>query len=238
MRHERLFNRPLYQQVRDDLARRIATGAWKTGDTLPNEHDLARELGVSPGTMRRSLDLLESEHLIIRRQGRGSFVKDPRHQVHRFNRMRSADGTPVGDEAKALDVSVEQCNGLERARLQLDAGARVYRIHRTRSHLGKIFMFEVAALPAVLFPGLEERSLPSHRLIDIAHAYCLLLGNAEERISLETPSPAAAEALNLASGTTHVLQLDRVIRSRDDQPLEWRRAECASLKMHYLAEIN
>ena len=73
MTEKRYSIRPLYLQVRDALAQRIATGEWKPGDAIPNENDLARQLGVSPGTVRRSLDLLESEHLLTRRQGCGSF---------------------------------------------------------------------------------------------------------------------------------------------------------------------
>ena len=69
---ERFRTQPLYMQLRDVLAQRIASGEWKSGNTVPNEIDLARELGVSQGTVRRSLDLLESEHVVTRRQGRGT----------------------------------------------------------------------------------------------------------------------------------------------------------------------
>jgi GntR family transcriptional regulator len=62
--------RPLYLQLRDALAERVAAGEWKPGTAIPNESDLAREFGVSAGTMRKALDLLEDEHLVTRRQGR------------------------------------------------------------------------------------------------------------------------------------------------------------------------
>ena len=78
---ERFSIQPLYLQLRDALAERIASGEWKSGDIIPNEVDLARELGVSQGTVRRSLDLLESEHVVTRRQGRGTFVNDPGSQA-------------------------------------------------------------------------------------------------------------------------------------------------------------
>ena len=67
MTENRFLIRPLHVQVRDALAQRIATGEWKPGDAIPSENDLARQLGVSPGTIRRSLHLLESEHLLKRR---------------------------------------------------------------------------------------------------------------------------------------------------------------------------
>jgi GntR family transcriptional regulator len=74
MMPERLFTQPLYLQLRDALAARMVRGEWKVGTAIPSEDDLAREFGVSKGTMRKALDLLEGESLLIRRQGRGTFV--------------------------------------------------------------------------------------------------------------------------------------------------------------------
>jgi len=68
----RFSTRPLYLQVRDALGERIAGGEWKPSTAIPNEGDLARQFGVSPGTMRKALDLLEAERLLTRRQGRGN----------------------------------------------------------------------------------------------------------------------------------------------------------------------
>jgi GntR family transcriptional regulator len=223
MRQERFFHRPLYLQVRDDLAQRIATGAWKPGHTLPNEIELAQELGVSSGTMRRSLDLLETEHLVTRRQGRGTFVNDPGSQAlaHRFDNIHLANGTRVEGEVRTLDITLAEASGPECDRLNLVRGDHVYRITRIRLHLA----------------GLMETALPSHRLADIAQAYHLLLGGAEERISVTVPSQVAAEALGLAPGL-HVLSLDRVISTRDGQPAEWRKAECVLNKMHYLVQAT
>jgi GntR family transcriptional regulator len=72
----KLSTEPLYTQVRNLLAQRIARGVWSPGSMLPNEGELARELGVSPGTVRKALDVLESDRLVLRRQGRGTSVVD------------------------------------------------------------------------------------------------------------------------------------------------------------------
>ena len=68
--------RPLYRQVYDILVRKIAEGAWKPGEMLPSEQALARELGVSHGTVRKVLDALTAENLLLRRQGKGTFVAE------------------------------------------------------------------------------------------------------------------------------------------------------------------
>ena len=72
----RLAARPLYLQVRDVLVQRIVVGHWKPGATLPNETQLAQQLGISIGTVRKALDLMEVERIVTRRQGRGTFVND------------------------------------------------------------------------------------------------------------------------------------------------------------------
>ncbi len=64
--------RPLYVQIQGLITKRIADGAWKPGDLLPTEHELAAEYGVSQGTVRKALIALEGEKLIVRRQGVGT----------------------------------------------------------------------------------------------------------------------------------------------------------------------
>jgi GntR family transcriptional regulator len=239
MMPEGFFTLPLYLQLRDALAERIARGEWKPGTAIPGEGDLARELGVSKGTMRKALDLLESEHLLSRRQGRGTFVTDPGSQdlAQRFNNFRLANGAAAGGEASTRDIVVAEASDSECAHLQLVPGEQVYRISRVRLHQSKAFMIEAASLPAALFPQLLERALRSHRLVEIAQAYSLLLGNSEERISVGTCSPLAVEALNLIQGT-YVLMLDRIIRTRNGRPVEWRRAECVLNGVHYQVDLG
>src|SRR6266699_910370 len=103
----RFANRPLYLQLRDALAERIASGAWKPTATIPNESDLAREFGVSAGTMRKALDLMAAERLLTRRQGRGTFVNDQASDefAARFNNLRAPDGSRVCDEVEAASIT-------------------------------------------------------------------------------------------------------------------------------------
>ena len=106
MSRVQLSTKPIYQQLRDLLAERIAKGEWKPGAIIPNEGDLAREFGVSAGTMRKALSLLENEHLITRRQGRGTFVNDPVAEglADRFCNIRGAEGKPMVGRVEAAEV--------------------------------------------------------------------------------------------------------------------------------------
>ncbi|MBX9590360.1 MAG: GntR family transcriptional regulator [Hyphomonadaceae bacterium] len=226
--------RPLYIQVRDALAERIALGEWKPNTTVPNEMDLARGFGVSPGTTRKALDLLESEGIVTRRQGRGTFVNDPAapELASRYSHFHSAAGERVIGEIKTLEVTEAKASEDERERLRLARDEKVYRLARIRSHRGKAFLMEDVVLPVALFPELPERNLASSGLTVVASAYGLALGKAVESVSPGTASLAAAKALHVEEGAA-VLVLDRVILTRDGRPAEWRVAVCKTNDMRY-----
>src|SRR5690349_10497376 len=107
--------RPLYLQVRDLLASRIAAGDWRPGGTLPNEVELARELNVSPGTVRKALDQMEDEHLVFRRQGRGTFVADQSSEelAVRFTNIRTSQGSRISGHVSGSKVTVAKASELE-----------------------------------------------------------------------------------------------------------------------------
>ena len=115
----KVSTRALYIQVRDHLARQIAKGALKPGSHLPSELELADQLGVSLGTLRKALEALENERLITRRQGRGTFVRD--HAVdtrHTFDNLRTKDGQPIPFTVQFLGTTSEarRCRGTGAAR--------------------------------------------------------------------------------------------------------------------------
>ena len=218
---------PLYLQVRDDLASRIAAQQWLVHTALPNESELAREMGVSPGTMRRALDMLESDGLLTRKQGRGTFITDPQSPAiaSKYNNIRSATGERLNGDIEVLSVVEGAATDMERSRLVLEPGAEVCRVERRRSHMRLSYMFETVTLPASVFPRLVQRGLASSRLTKIASAYGLLVGDSDETVRSRVASPVAMKALEIAEGTP-VLVLDRIIKGRNGEPMQWRVAEC------------
>ena len=66
--------RPLYVQVMEIISKRIEKGEWGPGEVLPAEPKFAEELGVSQGTVRKALDNIARKKIVVRRQGRGTFV--------------------------------------------------------------------------------------------------------------------------------------------------------------------
>ena len=230
---------PLYLQVRDALAQQIAHNTWTAGNAIPNETDLAREWGVSPGTMRKALDLLEGEGLVSRRQGRGTFVNDPAasKMAVRYSRICIRTGERIVGDIKIVEVAEGAATDVERTRLRLQEGDRVCRIDRTRSYEGKAYLNEHATLPYTLFPGLAGTERHSLGIVALARAYGVLLGEAVEHVSLGVASRSSAEALQVVEGAA-VLVLDRLIMARDGRPAEWRTAQCSMADMWYEAETT
>jgi GntR family transcriptional regulator len=235
----RFSTRPLYLQVRDALASRIAGGEWKPNAAIPNESDLAREFGVSSGTMRKALDLMEGERLLTRRQGRGTFVNDQSSEelAERFSNIHATDGERITGESKMLNIVQAQASPAECARLRLRADDTVWRIQRVRLHKGEPFMVEEVAMPAALFPDLDAQEAFNHRIVVLAQQYGILLGRGEERVALGAASASVAETLSLKAGAP-ILVLDRLVHDLDGQAVEWRLGMGHFANKYYLAEIS
>jgi GntR family transcriptional regulator len=235
----RFSTRPLYMQVRDVLAARIAAGEWKPNIAIPNEGDLAREFGVSSGTMRKALELMESERLLRRRQGRGTFVNDQASDelTIRYSNIRTTDGKRITDDVAILSISEASANPAECTRLGLRPDDRVWRVRRVRRHKGKPFMVEDVALPAVLFPHLGEQKELPRRIDVLAQHYGILLGKGNERVSMGSASPPVAETLHLQTGAS-ILILDRLLHTLDGRAAEWRLGMGHFADKYYLAEIH
>ena len=234
-----LSHRALYLQVRDILVGRIASGDWKPGLAISNEADLAREIGVSTGTVRRALELMETERLVTRRQGRGTFITDPSTDelTGRFSKICAPTGERVHGSVGAQSLAEGVANDQECRRLGLSIGDAVYRIDRVRGHGGQSFSVEHATLPAALFPGLASKAEIAHDIGALAQQYRLLLGKGEERISVVVPPAAVADTLNIASDAS-VMRLDRVVFMLDGPAIEWRIAHCGLGGSYYLVDME
>jgi GntR family transcriptional regulator len=217
---------------------RIATRAWQPGSVLPNEGDLAREYGVSPGTVRKSLERLEQMRLITRRQGRGSFVCDltSGELVDRFATIRGADGGNVAAKVGSVEIERVTATAEECARLCLAQGDPIYRVRRILLAGEVPFMIEKASMPATLFPGLEQQGTLAAQVALLARHFGVLLGKGSERIATEPASREVSGYLGVPEDTI-VVVLDRVIIALDGRPIEWRIGWCNLAGKHYHAQI-
>ncbi|MBO0763865.1 MAG: GntR family transcriptional regulator [Hyphomicrobiaceae bacterium] len=234
-----LLRDPLYLQVCELLARQIASGVWAPNASLPNELELARDLGVSSGTVRKALEKLESDRLVVRRQGRGTFVVDQTtpEASSRFDRLRQTDGSRLVLRAKIIESSCGAPTPNEQKALRLGPGEPVARKRRVLSTSGRLFGLEDACLALSRLPGLAAADLGDWCLTVLAQRHGVHASRASERLRAVAAPQETAAILSLKPGTT-LLRLDRVISSTDHAPIEWRILSCELREEYYLAEVS
>jgi GntR family transcriptional regulator len=231
--------RPLYAQVRELLMRRIASGAWQPGDALPSEPELAAEIGVSQGTVRKALDEMEAETLVVRRQGRGTYVAghdDARILFQFFKLALDSDAHPF-PESRILAVKVAAADARATSLLDLRRGAKIVRIERLRSLADDVCIVESIVLPHALFPRIEKRALPNN-LYELYRAqFGVTIARATERLKAVAAARREAQHLRIDVGAP-LLSIDRTAWAIDGRPVEWRVSLCRTDSVHYLSDLR
>jgi GntR family transcriptional regulator len=230
--------RPLYRQVREILVKRIADHVWHAGQLLPSEPDIAAELGVSQGTVRKALDEMAAESLVVRRQGRGTFVAqhDDARILFQFFKLVPDDGERRMPESKLLqvDISVEP---VAAERLGISPDEPIIIVDRLRILCRAPCVLERIHLPAGVFPGLQDRKLPNNLYELYSRAFGITIGRASERLKAVTASATEADRLGVAPGHP-LLQVDRIAFSLDGRRVEWRVSLCRTEAVHYASEVH
>ena len=232
--------RPLYRQVYDIVVRKVVQGVWKPGESLPSEQALARELGVSQGTMRKVLDSLTAEKLLERRQGKGTFIAENTQEraLFRFFRMAHPGGERVTPVSGAETVKVRVSRAADQARLGLARGDRVIEIRRVRLIEGRPAIRELIVLPAVLFPGIERRCPLPNTLYSLYQTdYGINIVSAQEELSAVAATTEDAAELGVPAGRP-ILMIDRIAVSLQDLKVEWRLSRVRSDDLVYAVTLN
>lgn len=216
-----LFSTPLYLQLVDNLISRITSGEWKPGCALKNEIELAREYGVSVGTMRKALSVIEDARLITRRQGRGSFVADtsPADFQDRYSNIFNADGTKQQYRVRESSIDKMIPDALVQFQLECGMDERVFRCRQVHYLGADVAAFEEAFVPASVFPGLDDGT--DYDLFAVAKRFGVLLGEGHEKISF-SPVPAAVAKILEVAATAPVAAMARIIFGIDGRPVECR----------------
>jgi GntR family transcriptional regulator len=235
---EGLGFRPLYRQVRDVLVKRIADGVWQAGQLLPSEGEIAVDLGVSQGTVRKALDEMTAENLVVRRQGRGTYVAkhDDARILFQFFKLLPDSGERNFPESRVLKLELAADREASMI-LGLAARSRVVVIDRVRSVGGELCVVERICLPPALFPGIEKRELPNNLYEVYATDFGVTVGRATERLKAVAAGQREAQVLNVPLGHP-LLRIDRTAYALDGSPAEWRVWLCRTESTHYLSELK
>ncbi len=223
MTEPKLTAEPLYRRAESAMIDRIARGMWPPGTRLPNETELAREFGVSQGTLRKALAALEARGLLARAPGRGTTVARTTDEsaLYAFFRLRDGQGRPIIPEPMAEAVETGPPDAAEAA---LFGSGPVLRIRRLRGHAGRPLAIERMALAAERMPGLADAGpLPNSLYPHYEAAYGISVATARDDLQAVAAGPAEAEALDLAPGAP-LLLATRIARDLTGRPVELRRS--------------
>ncbi len=233
------------------ITRSLVAGEWKPGEAIPSEMELATRYRVSQGTVRKAIDALAAEFIVVRRQGKGTYVAThtaPTHQ-YRFLRVRvdvSGTAKTNRDTAEANHPTTTFI-GLEKlkadatcaATLGLRLNQAVLRISRVLVFAGRPIIFDEITLAQSIFPNLTMEKLEAsqgsiYSFLEIAYGTRMV--RADERIKAVAANRAAAKYLKVAVGTP-LLSVDRVAFTYGDKPVEWRRGLCLTEGYAYFNEL-
>jgi GntR family transcriptional regulator len=233
---------PLYRQIKDFLIRSLEEGEWKPGDAIPSESELAARFNVSQGTVRKAVDEMASENLLVRRQGKGTFVAthdDPR-SFYRFLRLvpddggvAHADSAPFSFEQQAATPAVAKALGLE-------VGAKVLCVERLLQFNGEPVVYDQIYLVAELFVGLSLENLRSvdRSLYSLFETdYGVRMINAEEHLRAVAADARSAELLGVHVGDP-LLLVERTAYSYGNKPVEWRRGLYCTRRHYYRNDLG
>lgn len=233
---------PLYKQIKRLLLKSLDKGEWKPGDAIPSEMELAGRFQVSQGTVRKAIDELAADNLLIRRQGKGTYVATHQEARVRFRFLRLA---PDSDEPAAPSSRILECTRLRSpadiaALLRIRTGDHVVNLKRVLSFGGVPVILDDIWLPGNVFKGMTEDSIRGNTSPLYAHfesEYGVSMVRAEEKIRAVAAAGPRADALQVAAGTP-LLFVERVSFTYGGRPMEVRRGLYVTEFFHYRTELN
>ena len=206
---------PLFRQAKRELQRVVESGRYGPGETLPSESVIAAALGVSIGTLRKAVDELVHEHVLVRRQGKGTFValhNDDRF-LFQFFHVEPRDEFPVADDLREREYPQVECVGFTRGRadeaeaatLRIKPGDPVVRIANRLSLAGRPVVHDRLVVAAQTFRGLNEKRFlerPStiYNLYQTDHGITVLRARECARAGRPIGRPRASWAWRWAAG--------------------------------------
>jgi GntR family transcriptional regulator len=231
---------PLYQQIKALILQSMQAGQWKPGDLIPSEIELAGRYRVSQGTVRKAIDELAADHLVVRRQGRGTFVAThaEQHVQYRFLRLMPDQGDAANEgpaQRSIIDCRRQRAPADVARILALRTGDSVLQVRRVLAFRGVPTILEELWLPGSAFKGLTADRLASHEGTMYAlfeTEFGVRMVRADEKLRAVAADDAAAERLHVPVGAP-LLSVERVAYTYQDAPMELRRALYRTDSHHY-----
>ena len=240
---------PLYRQIARLITNSLQAGEWKPGEAIPSELDLAARYKVSQGTVRKAIDELAALNLLVRRQGKGTYVATHAEETTQFRFLRLAPDVTV-DAAQPtqreplsrrfLDCRRQRAPAEVARAIGLRGGEAALQVRRLLYFRGRPVVLDEIWLPAALFKGLTSTRLsayqgPMYGLFE--SEFGVRMVRAEEQIRAVAAQPGVAQLLEVAPGVP-LLSVERVAYTYGDRPVELRRGLYDTATHHYRNQLG
>ncbi len=234
---------PLYVQIKALIVGGLDAGEWRPGEAIPSEVDLAARFRVSQGTVRKAIDALAAEHMVVRRQGKGTFVAthtEEQTSMFRFLRIRRNDERAEYPASRLIDLRRAKASADTARLLELRTGEPVIALRRVLEFEGEPVVLDEIILPAALFKGLTRAKLDAYRGSIYGFfetKFGVRIVSAREKLTAIAADAATAQILKLRAGDP-LLAVERVTSTYGHRPVEWRRGLCSTRHCHYVNELR
>ena len=233
---------PLYKELERRMRETLAAGEWKPGQAIPAERRLSERFGVSIGTVRKAIDELVAANILIRQQGRGTFVATHNRDrlLFYFFHIVPEQGPKEYPEVELLSFSRAKAERGVADRLQIEAGDPVLRIRNALRLAGARVIVDDITISAQRFPGLTEkrfRDRPSTIYNFYQDFYGVSVVRSSERLRAVAADPDVAALLGVAPGAP-LLQIRRLALSYNDLPIEARISHVNTARHEYFSDLG
>ena len=239
---------PLYLTVKAHILNAIEQGQWQQGEAIPSETKLSKQFDISIGTLRRAIDELVQDNILVRHQGRGTYVnsRETRSYQQAFGRLIGArdqmlsSSPPQGHNIQLMAVSACKASAAEADALSIGLGSKVSRLKLLHTVGGEVAAFEDIALPGRIFEDVAPHMVNGTQG-DIYQMYQDVFNTTivkvYDAVSCELMNETMAKVFETEK-TQPVLIRTRVAWSNNDHPVEYRTTWIDPRRMAFGAETR
>lgn len=198
-------NVPLYNQLVGIIKRNISAGLLSPGDLLPSEAELCKSLGISRSTVRQAIGTLEAEGLVVRRQGKGTFIAEPKirrrtESVYSFTSEINAMGKTPSSTITEFSIISPPEEIVRKLELR-SADTKCYKFTRVRKVDGEPLILETSYYPQYIYPNLTRELLETHSFYSLLYEVGVVPETAVDSYEAVRCSKEEAELLGCKQGS-------------------------------------
>ncbi len=232
-----------YEEVKQKITEDLVRGRYPMGQALPAEKDLSKELDVSIGTLRKAVDELVAEGIVVRRQGRGTYVAE--HDLKRllyyfFHVVKHDVDKKANPRVELVSLNTAVATKEEASKLNIKEGAPVWRLVNCLYLEERCVMIDQITLDKKRFKNLTRAEF-INREGSIYQLYQKKYGQtvvrSSERLRASLVSKQHAEWLDIKANSP-VLVIRRVALGIQDDPIEWRISTLNTNQYEYFSELQ